>query len=99
MGAQRSPGALPYYCARVLSPIYQGLRGRPEEAQEVRGMVSPSTGRRYPLTMICSVFRTPRSSVYALAATGANEAVPEIVQERARPRKRGPKTALCDEAL
>jgi len=62
-------------------------------------MVSPSTGRRYPLTMICSVFRTPRSSVYALAATGANEAVPEIVQERARPRKRGPKTALCDEAL
>lgn len=31
MGAQRSPGALPYYCARVLSPIYQGalLAGRP----------------------------------------------------------------------
>lgn len=29
----------------------------------MRGQVSLSTGRRYPLTMICPVFRVPRSSV------------------------------------
>ena len=27
--------------------------------------VSPSTGRRYPLTMVCAVFRVARSTVYA----------------------------------
>src|SRR5262245_624948 len=57
----------------------------------MRGVVSPSTGRRYPLTMICAVFRVPRSTVY-LATTPA----------RVGPRmavKRGPKTAVSDSAI
>ena len=32
-----------------------------EEAQGVRAHVSPGTGRRYPLTLICQVLRVPRS--------------------------------------
>jgi putative transposase len=57
----------------------------------MRGSVSPATGRQYPLTMICAVFRVPRSSVYAattprpVAATGL--------------AKRGPKTRTSDAEL
>ena len=50
---------------------------------------SPCTGRRYPLAMICGVYRLARSSVYA--ATPAMPAVPA--------RKRGPKTAVSDADL
>jgi len=57
-----------------------------EEAQAMSGGVSPSTGRRYPLTMVCAVFRVARSTVYAAPSP--------------RPAgtlgKRGPKTATSD---
>ena len=56
----------------------------------MRGTVSPSTGRRYPLTMLCASFRVARSGVYAvLAPAGAGPP----------PGKRGPKTELTDAAL
>ena len=45
--------------------------------------VSPGTGRRYPLTLICQVFRVPRSSLY-VAQTPSGPA--------GAPGKRGPKT-------
>jgi transposase InsO family protein len=56
----------------------------------MRGQVSLGTQRRYPLTMICEVFGVARSSVYA-----------ELAPPPAPPprRKRGPKTAISDEAL
>ena len=49
--------------------------------------VSRGTGRRYPLTMICKVFRVPRSSVYA----AQRQPVPS-----SPPGKRGPKTCWGD---
>jgi len=53
-----------------------------EEARAVKGRVSPGTQRPYPLTMICAVYRVPRSSVYAAPGTpelggGGEEAGPE----------------------
>ena len=54
--------------------------------------MSPSTGKRYPLTLICAVWRLARSSVYACRkrhSAGAADA----------PRKRGPKTRLSDAEL
>ena len=52
--------------------------------------VSPGTGRRYPLTLICQVFRVPRSSLY-VAQTPSGPA--------GAPGKRGPKTRWADAAL
>ena len=52
------------------------------------GALSPGTGRRYPLPMICAVFRVPRSTVYRMTAPAP--AVPLIAA------KRGPKTAPSD---
>ena len=53
----------------------------------MRAAVSPSTGRRYPLTMLCQVWGVARSSVYATA----------VPREAAAARsKRGPKTAVSD---
>ena len=60
-----------------------------EEAQAMNGGVSPSTGRRYPLTMVCAVFRVARSTVYATLAARPAVAL----------GKRGPKTATSDAAL
>jgi len=54
--------------------------------------MSPGTGRVYPLTMICEVWRVARSSVYAVRERGMK---PEPVELR----KRGPKTKISDEAL
>jgi hypothetical protein len=56
----------------------------------MRATVSPSTRGRYPLTMLCQVWRVGRSSVYAAAAP--REAAP------AR-SKGGPKTAVSDGAV
>ena len=56
----------------------------------MRGRVSSSTGRRYPLTLICAVLRVPRSSVYAAAAAPARPA---------GRGKRGPKTVHADADL
>lgn len=58
-------------------------------------MVSPATGRRYPLTLICSVFRTARSSVYAAVAVGSGGAA----EQKSTLVKRGPKTTHSDGEL
>jgi hypothetical protein len=54
--------------------------------------MSPATGRLYPLTMICEVWRMARSPVYGVRdrATGS---------QSVEPKKRGPKTELSDEEL
>ncbi len=54
--------------------------------------MSPGTGRRYPLTMVCAIYRVPRSSVYAAASR-------ETVAELPVPRKRGPRTPWSDEEV
>ena len=46
-------------CERT--PGKKGVRGRAGEALEARTRVSPGTGRLYPLTMICEVWRVGRS--------------------------------------
>ena len=56
----------------------------------MKGTVSPGTGRRYPLTMICATWRVPRSSVYVTVT--APPAGPP-------PGKRGPKTPTTDAAV
>ena len=56
----------------------------------MRAARSPSTGRPYPLTMICQVWRVARSSVYATAASVGAAPVPG---------KRGPKTLVSDPDL
>jgi hypothetical protein len=61
-----------------------------EEVPAMRGTVSPTTGRRYPLTMIAQVWQVARSSVYA-AGAGTPSPSP--------PGKRGPKTERSDEAV
>jgi putative transposase len=53
--------------------------------------VSGETGRAYPLTMICAVWRVPRSSVYASRG--------ETGSVVSGPQKRGPKTELEDEQV
>lgn len=53
----------------------------------MRAVRSPSTGRRYPLTMISAVFRVARSSGYAVTAPTSSPA---------GPGKRGPKTRVPD---
>src|SRR3989442_970923 len=67
----------------------KGAHGRVEEAAAMRGAMSSGTGRRYPLTMICAVFRVPRSTVYRTTAPAAL-AAPRVVA------KRGPKTSHSD---
>ena len=52
--------------------------------------MSPSTGRAYPLRLVCEAWRVPRSSVYALRSAPGGDG---------KPGKRGPKTALSDEQL
>src|SRR5262252_8803348 len=55
----------------------------------MRQQRSPGTGRRYPLTMICAVYRLARSSVYAAGCQPTPTS----------PAKRGPKTAVADVGL
>jgi hypothetical protein len=64
--------------------------GGTAEARAMSTECSRSTGRRYPLTMICQVYRVARSTVY-VQATG------EPVTEPAP--KRGPKTTVSDAEL
>ena len=54
--------------------------------------MSPGTGRTYPLTLICEVWRVARSTVYAVR----DRAVETLTVE---PKKRGPKTKLSDDDL
>ncbi|HET9327895.1 MAG TPA: IS3 family transposase [Candidatus Eisenbacteria bacterium] len=51
--------------------------------------MSPSTGRRYPLTMLCQVWRVARSSVYA----------PPSPAPATPAGRRGPKPVVTDETL
>jgi len=60
-----------------------------EEVAPVKQRVSPSTGRRYPLTMVCQVWRVARSSLYA---TALSVSAPPA-------GRRGPKPAVSDGAL
>lgn len=50
---------------------------------------SPGTGRRYPLTMVCAVYRVARSSVYAAPRPPSTPP----------PAKRGPTTLVSDATL
>jgi putative transposase len=50
---------------------------------------SAATGRRYPLTMVCAIYRVPRATVYAQTAVTVDIG----------PGKRGPRTLGTDEAL
>ena len=54
----------------------------------MREGLSPATRRRYPLTMICAVFRVSRSTVYRTMVP-AGSAPPAVA-------KRGPKTRWSD---
>jgi len=56
--------------------------------------VSPGTSRRYPLTMICAVWRVARSSVYLARSRASRGPI-----EPTAPQKRGPKTRLSDAEL
>ncbi len=58
-----------------------------EEAQAMRTHLSPGTGRRYPLRLICEVYRVARSSVYAGGRPQPLEWTPQ---------KRGPQTRWSD---
>ncbi len=51
-------------------------------------MVSKGTGRRYPLSLVCGVWRVPRSTVYARRGQAGRSAWTS--------QKRGPRTALSD---
>lgn len=53
--------------------------------------ISPSTERAYGLQRVCAAWDQPRSTLYARRVRQARSLVP--------PRKRGPKTAVTDEAL
>ena len=53
---------------------------------------SPTTGRHYPLTQVCAVYRVPRSTAYTAAAR--TTAAPA-----SSGAKRGPKTPASDETL
>lgn len=53
--------------------------------------MSEGTGKSYPLTMICEVWRVARSTVYAARHSSKSTAL--------KPQKRGPKTELSDEEL
>jgi hypothetical protein len=64
--------------------VKKGTRGRVEEAAAMRSAVTPGTGRRYPLTPICAVFRVSRATVYR-TMTPARSAPPVAA-------KRGPET-------
>ena len=59
-----------------------------EEAAAMRGVVSSATGQRYPLTMVCAVFRVARSTAYR-TMTPTISGPPVAV-------KRGPKTRWSD---
>lgn len=50
--------------------------------------MSPATGRRYPVTMICAVWRVARATVYAHRQRAQRQGSPE--------RKRGPRTPVSD---
>ena len=69
----------------------KGVRGRAGEVEEVAGLVSAGTGRRYPVTMVCAVWCVPRSTVYTQRGQARRPAW--------KPQKRGPRTLVSDAVL
>ena len=55
--------------------------------------ISPATGARYGVERVCGAWEQPRSTYYAQVARAAHPVAPTPGQ------KRGPKTALTDDAL
>jgi hypothetical protein len=51
----------------------------------MRAQASLSTGRRYPLTWICGLFRVPRPTVYATQVPRATPP-PRVPQRKPGPR-------------
>ena len=74
---------------RGVVPGKKRLRGGVAEVEALRRAVSPGTHQRYTVTLICEALNAPRASVYAAA----------VVVAPADGGKRGPKTALTDDAL
>lgn len=52
---------------------------------------SSATGRRYGVVRVCRVWDAPRSTYYARS--------PRAAEKRAKPKRRGPKPKISDEAL
>ena len=59
------------------------------------GSISPSATRRYGLARVCSAWKMPRSTFYAQSSSTADPLLPAAKNHA----KRGPKTALDDDAL
>ena len=59
------------------------------------GSISPSARRRYGLARVCSAWKMPRSTFYAQSVPAADPLLPAAKNHA----KRGPKTALDDDAL
>ena len=53
--------------------------------------ISPAAGRRYGVSLVCKLWDVPRSTFYAQA--------PREAAERTKPRRRGPRPKIADEAL
>src|SRR5260370_17098870 len=87
------------------APRKKGIRGGTGEAEAVAGTVSPTTGRRYALTLVCAAWRVCRATVYAQRRRAVGRRLENDApggpphDDRARgrqpstpPRKRGPRT-------
>ena len=59
------------------------------------GSISPSATRRYGIARVCSAWKMPRSTFYAQSPAAADPLLPAAKNHA----KRGPKTALDDDAL
>ena len=59
------------------------------------GSISTSARRRYGLARVCSAWKMPRSTFYAQAIPAADPLLPPAKNHA----KRGPKTAMDDDAL
>ena len=59
------------------------------------GSISPSARRRYGLARVCSAWKMPRSTFYAQSVPAGDPLLPAAKNHA----KRGPKTALDDDAL
>src|SRR5260370_4439890 len=64
-GAGEDWGAHDEAGTRRDAPRKKGIRGGTGEAEAVAGTVSPTTGRRYALTLVCAAWRVCRATVYA----------------------------------
>src|SRR5260370_29925514 len=111
-GAGEDWGAHDEAGTRRDAPRKKGIRGGTGEAEAVAGTVSPTTGRRYALTLVCAAWRVCRATVYAQRRRAVGRRLENDApggpphDDRARgrqpstpPRKRGPRTPLDDATL